>query len=164
MPLNSHTVHNQIQSLKILFPDLAQDDDGWELTLTSETDLDGLLSQLIRLYNANKALAAETDRELADLQARCDRFERRVEAYRAMMLKVMIDANIERRELPLATVSVRRGIKHVVITDEKALSTEYLRIKTEPDKLKLKKALEEGATIVGACLSNTAPSLSIRVK
>jgi hypothetical protein len=49
------------------------------------------------------------------------------------------------------TISTRKS-KSVSITDESLLKTEYLRIKTEPNKTAIKEALESGEEVAGALI------------
>ena len=49
------------------------------------------------------------------------------------------------------TISTRKS-KSVSITDESLLKAEYLRIKTEPNKIAIKEALESGQEVQGALI------------
>jgi hypothetical protein len=98
------------------------------------------------------------------LKARCDRFDRRSDVMRALMFKLLQEAGVRKVELPIATLSIRVGQQKVVITDEAELPDELVRIKREPDRVKIKQYIESGMEVPGATLSNREESLTIRVK
>ena len=98
------------------------------------------------------------------LRARAARFERREQAIRDLMFRMLELAHLKKLEMPEATVSVRVGVPKVIVTDEAALPDEFCRIKREPDKGKIKAALAELKPVPGATLSNAEDTLAIRVK
>lgn len=62
------------------------------------------------------------------------------------------------------TASIRAGSASVIVTDESAIPTEYMRQPPPaPDKAALARALKNGAQIPGAVLRNGEPGLTIRV-
>jgi Siphovirus Gp157 len=67
-------------------------------------------------------------------------------------------------ELPEATLSIRRTPAHVVIYDPAELPDDYWRVHREPNKQKIKEALVAAAVVPGATLSNSADTLSIRIR
>lgn len=164
MRLSPDLIRHQIENLAISYPELAEDED-WSLVLTSETDLDEMLTKLVRNIDDAKALIDGTKGRLDELQARKDRFARRIEAYRALILKLMQAAELPKRELPEATISVRAAGQKVVITDEDALPDLACKFIRKPDMAKIKELLtDETAVCAGAVLSNGGETLTIRIK
>jgi len=91
-------------------------------------------------------------------------FERREQALRTLIFTIMTTANLRKAELPEATVSVRNGTPKVVIVNEKEIPDEFMRIKKEPDKQRLRAALSAHENVAGAALSNAEPTLAIYVR
>lgn len=164
MRLDPAIVRNQISNLLAVYPDLASDEEDLSLALASETGLDEFLTKLVRMIDDSKALISGTDARMAELEYRQERFKRRIEAYRSLIFKLMETANIKKRELPDATLSVRNGTPRVVITDENAIPEPLCRVIRKPDLVKVKEFLASGSICPGAEMSNAEPSLSIRVK
>jgi|HubBroStandDraft_5_1064220.scaffolds.fasta_scaffold614980_2 hypothetical protein len=163
MRLDEATVRHQIENLAITFPELADDGEDWSLALSSETELDEMLVKLIRMIDDAKALITGTEARLEELSARKDRFKRRVEAYRALILKLMTAADVRKRELAEATLSIRAGQQRVVVLDEAALPDLACKFIRKPDLTKIKELLQ-AATCSGAMLSNGDETLTVRVK
>ena len=69
----------------------------------------------------------------------------------------MNTAELKRAELPEATLSVRSGQPKVLIINEQEIPDEYMRIKKEPDKTRIKAALSGNQNVPGAALSNVEP-------
>ena len=162
--LDPALVQHQIANLVAAYPDLADDDDGWSLAISSETELDEMLIKLVRLIDDSKALVDGTKARADELDARVTRFKRRIEAYRSLIQRLMDAANLPKRELPEATLSIRAGSPRVIITDERLIPPSLTVIKTEPNKTLIRTTLTAGGSVPGAVLSNAEPSLTIRVK
>lgn len=60
------------------------------------------------------------------------------------------------------SIAVAHGGPAVVIVNEAELPADYVKIKREPDKIKIGSALEEGKPVPGAMLSNAMPTLQVR--
>ena len=162
--INPEVVKAQIASLLVEFPELAEDEEALALSLASETDATELLSQLVARIGNAKAMGTGLAAFISDLRARADMLDRRIEAQRALALKIMETAGLKKLELPIASLAVRAGTAKVIITDETALPQDCLRTKVEPDKIAIKKKLDEGVAVDGAVLSNAGPVLQVRVK
>jgi hypothetical protein len=164
MRLDPQIIKHQIDNLVAAYPELAEENEDWSLVLASETELDEFLTKLIRMIDDAKALVEGTKGRQEELQERCNRFGRRIDAYRSLVLKVMEAANIQKRELPEATIFVRNGTPKVMITDETILPSSCVKTTTSPDRTAIKTKLVAGETISGSTLSNAEPVLTIRVK
>ena len=164
MILDPQIIHHQIANLLVSFPELAEDEDSWSMALASETELDELLTKLIAMIEDSNVLIDGTAIRMEELKARQDRFKRRIEAFRALIFKLMEAAEIKKRELPLGTLSIRAGTPKVIITDPLEVPVTFCRTEVSPDKKKIKEALELGFDVPGAVMSNGEASLSVRVK
>lgn len=163
--INPHVVRQQVENLKLLHPEILEDDEAWLLSLESETKFDELLTQLVRRIEDTKALAEGTGNRMDELKARKDRFLRRIESLRDLMFKLMESAELAKLELAEATITVRKGQPQLVgEPDPATLPDEFCKISRTPDRTAIKDALKTGKEVPGFSLSNATPSLSIRIK
>jgi hypothetical protein len=96
------------------------------------------------------------------LAIRQARFANRRGAIRKYLMQLMEAAGLKKVERPAATVSIAAGRPKVVVTEPDLLPDYYCRIKREPNKDAIGKALKEGVErIPGATLSNPEPVLRI---
>lgn len=163
MQLNQQIIRQQIENLKLLYPTLVEDDEAWQASLESETDINDLLTQIIRKIEDTKALVVGTKDRFEELNTRKQRFERRLEALRELAFKLMDAADLPKIELPEATLSIRSVPPSVIITDEENLPDIACKFERKPDKAKIKELLASGH-LAGATMSNGNKSLSIRIK
>lgn len=165
MRLDPAVVRQQVENLKLLHPEIVEDEEAWLLSLESETDVNELLTSVVRRIEDAKALQSGTAERLGDLRSRKDRFARREESLRDFAFKVMQFAELPKAELPEATLSIRKGQPKVVgDADPASLPDELCKISREPNKSAIKEALQRGETVPGCELSNGEPSISIRIK
>ena len=163
MLLDPRVVRQSIENLKVLHPDLIEDEEAWVSALESETDINELLTRVVRQIEDTKALVIGTKVRFEELSNRKQRFERRVEALRDLAFKLMEAAELPKIELPEATLSIRSVPPSVIITDEENLPDVACNFERKPDKAKIKELLASGI-VAGATLSNGSKSLSIRIK
>lgn len=165
MQLNPQVVRQQIENLKVQFPDLIEDEESWLASLESETETDEFLTSLVRRIDDTKAMLIGTKDRRDELKAREDRFEQRIEALRGLAFKIMDAAELTKRELPDATLSIRKGQPQLIgDADPESVDPEYRKVSVSLDRTKIKDALKTGQTVPGFTLSNSQPSLTIRIK
>lgn len=163
MNLDPAVVRQQIENLKVLHPELVEDEEAWLLSLESETDINALLTSIVRRIEDSKALVVGTKDRFQELEARKKRFEHRVETLRNLALKIMSAADLSKVELPEATLSLRNTPPSVIITDEDNLPDIACKFERKPDKAKIKELLADGI-VAGAEMSNGGQTVSIRIK
>ena len=163
-PINPEVVKAQIAGLLVRFPELQDDEEALALSLESETDAIVLLSQILERERAAKSLSGAIASRISELCERQERMDRRVEAQRKLMLKIMEIADIRKLELPSGTLGILTGPKKVIVTDESLLANQCWRVTREPDKTKIKELLLQGVAVGGAVLSNGEEFLRISVK
>lgn len=162
--LNAITVQQQIGNLLVSYPELEADDVLRMDMIAGSTEALEFLDMIVKQIEDTKALEEGVSARMKELSERKARFERREEALRALCYKIMQTGDIKKAELSIATLSIRNNPPKVMIHDEAALPSDCVRIKTEPDKTAIKNKLQAGETVPGAFLSNSEPSLSLRVK
>jgi Siphovirus Gp157 len=160
--INPEVVKAQIAGLLVRYPELQDDHEALVLSLESETDLTALVEQyLVRLQEIQTLLKGLT-LHMNALGSRHESYDRREEAMRELILRLMEAAGTPKLELPTGTLYTSRGRPSVKITDEGAIPDIYMRIKKIPDKTMIKEALTAGNVVPGAHLSNAEPHLTIR--
>ena len=165
MLLNPEIIRRQIENLKVAYPTLVEDDEAWHSALGSETNVNELLRAIIRRIEDTRALASGTDERLQELEARRLRFEYRIKALRELAFKLMSAAELAKLELPEATLSLRAGTPQLVgDVDPNELPESLVKISRTLDRTAIKNALKDGLTVPGFSLSNSQPSLTIRIK
>lgn len=164
MRLDPALIIHHINCLLVQYPELAEDDQLRADMIEGETDLHEFLRETENRRQNATAMAGAIAATIAQLEQRLGRFERREQAMRRLMHKLMEAADLRKAELPEATLSIRNGTPKVIITDETLIPEILCRIKREPDKQRIGQLLKEGSPVQGAELSNAEPNLTIRTK
>lgn len=165
MRLDPQIIRQQISNLVLVHPELADEEEDLSLALASETELDEFLTKLLRMISDSAALVDGTGARMDELNARKARFKHRIEAYRSLIFKMMEAADVKSRELPEATLSLRRVPPKVVgEPDAEKLPDDLVKIERTADRAAIKAALEAGKTVEGCELSNGGVTLAIKVK
>lgn len=163
--LDPRSVRLQVENLKLVHPEILEDDEAWLATLESETDFTELLTTIVRRIEDTKALVIGTKDRFEELKARKDRFEHRIDTLRELAFKIMQAADLAKAELPEATLSLRAGQQQLIgEADPASLPDSLCKISRDLNRTAIKEALKTGQTVPGFSLSNSPPSLSIRIK
>lgn len=163
--MNPAVVKREIDLLRLAHPELVEDEDAWTISVESETKLVDVLRQIERRRQEAASLAGAIAENIAALEERQKRFERREQAMRKLGFNLMQTADVRKMEMPEATYSIRNGQQKLLGDANPAdLPGIYTRTKIELDKTKIKEALQAGQSVDGFNLSNAEPSLSIRTK
>ncbi len=161
--LDPLAVKLQIDQLFREYPEILEDEILLADSIEGQTDMFKFLSTIESYRQEVVALVKGTDLILDDLLQRKRRFERRDEALRRLMFNLLQMTQLRTIELPQATLSLKAGIPRVMITDESALPDDLCRFRREPDKPKIKAALQT-RHVPGATLSNAEETISIRTR
>jgi nitrogen fixation/metabolism regulation signal transduction histidine kinase len=163
--IDPREIRLQVENLKISHPEILEDDEAWLATLESETDFNEILTTIVRRIEDTKALVIGTKDRFEELESRKKRFEHRVETLRNLAFRIMQAADLAKVELPEATLSLRAGTQQIVgEADPATLPDTLCNISRNPNRTAIKDALKTGVTVPGYSLSNSPPSLSIRIK
>lgn len=109
-----------------------------------------------------EAEAAALKEEEGRLAKRRKALENRAERIRGYLLVQLVAAGISKLRTKLFSITVNKPKAKVVVGEVEMLPPEFLRIKKEPDKVAIKKALDEGVPVPGAHLEDGDPSLTVR--
>ncbi len=164
MQLDPHFITAQIATLRLMYPELAEDEEAWALSVESETDAIELLRAVERKRQEAETYAGAIAANFVALEIRHSRFVRREKAMRDLAFRILQAADLKRAELPEATLSLANGVQRVVITDEAILPDLLCKITRTPDKAKIKELLKTGAEVRGAVLSNSEPHLMVKTR
>lgn len=141
----------------------AEDED---LTLDMVEGETSLFELIDRVMNDD----AEDGSHISGIKARQDelrdrkaRLERRQKVRRSVVHAALDTAGIRKLERPEYTVSLKAVPAGVDVVDPDALPDDLVRIKREPDKSAIKKALDAGP-VAGARLTNGGETISVRRK
>ena len=152
----------EIDALFIAYPELAEDEQLRADMLEGETDLHTVLERLLGVEREANSLMGAVKARIDDLQARKARAERRKDAMRGLMLKLLQSAGLPKAALTEATISVTKGRDSVEIVNEAAVPKRFLKVVSSPDKTLIKAALDAGKKVNGAALKTGEPTLSVR--
>lgn len=163
--LHIHTdiLLREIERLKTVFPELADDPDLLADTVEGSTRFEWLMNRLNVAHLEVEALKEGASMLQSTMKARADRFERRDDGIKGLMLAVMKAAHKDSIVLPSGTVTVAKG-KDALELDDDFNAQGYVRTKTEPMKADILAALKKGDDIPGARLVKSDPHLQIRTK
>lgn len=164
--MNPHDIRIQADHAARLREQLASfgDDDLTLDMIEGETRLIDMLDAIMAARADDAALADALKAQIDDLTARKRRFEARADARKKLVHAALDVSGLRKIERPAYTASIGASPVSVIITDDGAIPDNLVRVKREPDKTAIKKALQAGENVPGASLSNGGETLSIRVK
>lgn len=152
-----------IDQLVLEYPELADDEQLRKDMLEGETDLHSVIAKALeQSQRAGETVGGIADRQ-KDLAERKKRYSNKKDALRGWVFKIMQRADLPKLELPQATLSIRAGVQRVEYSGDD-IPVDFTKTEIKPDAMKIKTALKEGKTVVGAFLSNAQPTLSVRIK
>lgn len=152
-----------IDALLAAYPELAEDDQLKADMLEGSTAAYDVLTRLVNIERDADSMGKAIAARISDLQARKARADKRKEAMRVLMPRVMTAAGIQKAPLVEATVSVSKGRDSVEIVDEAIVPPRFLKVVKTPDKTLIKAALDAGKAVKGAEIKAGQPTISVRV-
>ena len=161
--LDPAIIEQELQSLFAAYPELADDAELRACMVEGSTDAFDVLARCIAQEADAKVMSTALAARMDDLKLRVNRFEKRREAMRDLIFRIMTAADLRKAELPEATISIRPGAPKVVVTAESELPEDYFRTVRSIDKAAIRDAIKAGKFVPGAEMSNSEDTLSIRV-
>jgi hypothetical protein len=145
------------------FPDI--DEETLADTLEGITDLNDMISAVIRSALVDEALQSGLRFRVDDMRERLSRLELRASKKRQLALEAMSEAGLAKLEQPDFTASVRAGSPALVVIAEENIPAPYwLPQPPKLDRQTILGELKRGIAIAGAEMSNPKPVLSVRTK
>lgn len=159
----------EAKAVKALRESLAAvDGDDDELlidTIEGGTQLFEIFDKLLRRMAETRALIIGAEAVEGELFERRKRFEKRHDSDRALIEQAMMIAELDKVERPAGTLSLARRGPSLQLITEADIPAEFWKVgDPKLDRKALLAALKDGREVSGACLSNAAPSLTVRVK
>ena len=143
---------------------ITEEDPDFATLVESECDAIERLRRMLRAARYAEANAKAVKEMEAEMKDRRARFEGKAETLRAIVKQAMEQIGLPKLEAPDFTASLTASRPGVVIEDEESIPSQLCRIKREPDKTAIRKALEEGEAIPGASLAPASQTLTVRVR
>ena len=169
-PANENYLAADVANLEALFadmlsafPELEADEELRADMLEGETNFHAVLTRLVNGERDADSLAKSVALRISELQARKSRAERRKEAMRSLMFKLLKAAGLPRVPLAEATISIGKKAAAVEIVDEALLPSNVVKITTAPDKKAIADLLKAGTDVPGAKMGEAGEQLSVRV-
>jgi len=165
IPLDPALVKHQIDNLLVQYPELAEDEQLRADMIEGATSAFEFLRLIERKRQDACAMAGGIATNIAELSLRQGRFERRDQAMRAIAKKVMDAAQLQKVELPEATLSIRKGQQKLIgDADADLMPDAFVKTERKLNRTAIKEAIENGLVVPGFELSNGEPTLAVRIK
>lgn len=132
----------QIEAVRIMLADEADDDRLLADMIEGETDAYGLVSRLLNGIEREEGDRAALTEQMEARKARRDRCDARIASLRGAMAAVVQATGLPKIALPEATVSVRDGKPKLSIVSDDAVPDQYQVVKRSPDKRAITAAFE----------------------
>lgn len=157
-------IRNQIEAMKAVHPELADDLELLADMVEGETDLHPVLVKLADFVLDAEGMAEAVKARKNEIGERQKRYERQGEIGRKAIQQLMEAAGQQKIVLPEATLSVTSAREKVEITDAEALPQGFFKTERKPLSKEILAALKAGQTIPGAELRIGEAGLTMRTK
>ncbi|WP_245319174.1 siphovirus Gp157 family protein [Consotaella salsifontis] len=155
-------LEREFADLLAAYPELVEDETLRADTIEGETDAHRVLSKIVAIERDANSMMAAVGERVKDLQVRKARYERRKDAMRALLFRLMKAGALSKVNLAEATLSIGKGRASVEIVDETKVPKRFMKVTTTPDKTAIKSALDAGEKVRGAKMSEPGEVLSVR--
>lgn len=160
--------HKALRDQLIQHFGLEPDDEYLRDTLEGLTDVRQCIEKIADSINEDRILLVGIEAHFADIKARKERIELRIERHGAILLNALCEVGLSPIAMPYATIGTAKTPAKVLIEDEALIPAEYMRTPepepARPDKKAIMDALDGGKTVPGATKSNGGLRLSWRTK
>lgn len=164
LTMDAAEVERHINALMAEYPDLAQDEELRASMIEGETSLDKVIERALAQKMEADIMVSGIASLIESLSERSSRFERKSDAMRGLMKRLMMAGNLKSLPLPAASLSIQAGRQSVRITDEAAIPSQLTKITVTPDKTAIAAQLKAGTDVPGAELITGEPTLTVRTK
>jgi hypothetical protein len=163
LEIHTNVLLREIDRLKVIFPELEDDPALLADTVEGQTRFDWLMNRLNVAYLEVVALKEGAVMLQQTMKDRAERFDRRSDGIKGLMLAVMRAAQKDKVILPSGTVSIAKGKPRLEL-DEDFHAQGYMRVKEEPMRTDILAALQAGNEIPGARVVPSPDHLQVRTK
>lgn len=152
-----------IDSLFAAYPELAEDADLRADMLEGSTAAFDVLTRILNQERDADSLSKAIAARMSDLSSRKARADRKKEAMRVLMLRVLKAAGLPKASLVEATISVSKGRDSVDVTDVQRLPKWAYAVERKPDKKAIMERLAANKNVPGAVLKTGEDTVAVRV-
>ena len=135
----------------------------WD-TLDGETDVLDVVNAILKNKFDNIAHINMNVDIANEYKSRVYALETKDLMFNKQLMKILNVTKQSKIPAALATVSKRKGVESLAITDETKIPSQLCNVVTSPDKSAIKKLLQQGEIIDGAELTRGSETISIRRK
>jgi hypothetical protein len=144
------------------FPEAAEDPELLADTLDGISTLPEVIAAILRSGREDLAVAKALGDQIERMQARKARLIERADRRKSLALWAMQEAGRKRIDAPDFIAYVGMSQAKVLISDESAIPSIYMRVKIEPSKKLIAAALKQGENVSGASLGNPQPTIVVK--
>jgi hypothetical protein len=152
-----------INSLFSEYPELADDAELRADMLEGSTAAFDVLTRLVNIERDADSMSRAVAARISELQSRRAAAEKRKEAMRVLMLRVMRACGIQKAPLVEATVSISKGRDSVDVVDVNKLPKWAYVTERKPDKKAIMERLAAAKNVAGAALKTGEDTVVVRV-
>jgi hypothetical protein len=158
-------LEHAIGSLIAQCPELADDETLRSDMLAGETEIEAVMTKLVRMAQEARHDAAAVAQWAGELSIRKARHEAREQAFRSMIEHLLAKANLPKLTLPEATLTVTTKAPAPIIATPELVPDDFMKVKREPDKTAINQHYKQTGQLPAGCtLSNGGSQLTIRVR
>jgi chromosome segregation ATPase len=141
---------------------IGDDEEAEQDAIEGETNLKELVGEAVDRINTLKGFGEAIDQQITKLEIRRERFKNQAELLKTAISSAMSTAEVDRLELPNATLSIKAVAPKAIITDEAAIPSKFWK-PSDPrlDKKAVLDALKANEAVPGATLSNGSTTLQV---
>ena len=164
-PVLHELTHHQYlrEQLENEFPET--DEETLADTLEGLTNLNEMLSAVVRSHLDDMAIIDALKSRVADMQDRLTRISKRADKKRELVISVMEQADLKKLAEADFTVSLRSSSAPLVVTEEETIPEPFWKPQSPKlDRQGLIATLKSGAQVSGAVLGNPRMTIAIRTK
>lgn len=155
-------LEREFADLLAAYPELAEDEGLRADTIEGETDAHRVLARIVAVERDADSMAKAIAERARDLAGRKARHERKKEAMRVLLLRLLKAAGLPKVALPEATVSVSKRRDSVEIVDADALPAWAYETERKPKKKEIMERLAANENVPGAALKAGQETLTVR--
>lgn len=155
-------LEREFADLLAAYPELAEDEELRADTIEGETDAHRVLARIVAVERDADSMSKAIAERQRDLAARKARHERKKEAMRVLLFRLLKAAGLPKVTLPEATVSIGKGRDSVEIIDEDALPDWAYETERKPKKKEIMERLAANENVPGAVLKAGGETLTVR--
>lgn len=162
--LDAKLVKAELGRLMAVYPELVEDETLHLDTIDGETAAISIIERALAEEREATIMVVGITDSIANLTARKARYERKHDAMRTLIRRIMQAALLDKITLTDATISIMKHRETVGIIDLDELPQGFFKTVRQADKTAIKDALTKGQDVPGAALVISEPSIMIRTK